>query len=118
MTIEHHFSDGVYAKEISVCAGEEIFKHRHDSFSHLSILAAGSVDLYRMDMYKCTTVVRLEAPCCVEIPKGEHHRIVAVTDCVWYCIHATEEKSVAKIDSVLISKPDYRQVAVLMKGVI
>lgn len=116
MTIEHHFSDGVYAKEISVSAGEEIFKHRHDSYSHLSILAVGIVDLYRTDMYKRIDVVRLEAPRCIEIPKGEHHRIVAVTNCVWFCIHATEEKSVDKIDSVLISKPDYRQVVQLMKG--
>ncbi len=116
MTIAHHFSDGVYAKEIRIPAGEEVLKHRHENYSHLSILAVGIVDLYRMDMFKDAEVVRLEAPYCLTIPKGEHHRIVAITDSVWYCIHPTEEKDVNNIDSVLVSKPDFRQVALLMKG--
>ena len=35
--IIHHFSDGLYAKEMRVRAGQAILKHTHN-FSHLSIL--------------------------------------------------------------------------------
>jgi hypothetical protein len=27
-----------------------------------------------------------------------------LTDCVWYCIHATDEKDPSKVDEVVIAK--------------
>lgn len=94
--ITHHFSDGLYAKEIAVPAGVAILKHTHD-FSHLSILARGKVAVLKGE-----DVEIVSAPACLEIKAGLVHGVKAIEDCVWFCIHATEEKDVAKVDEVLI----------------
>jgi len=96
--VEHHFSDGVYAKQMFIPKGYVAATHKHN-FSHLSILAQGQV------------VVSTNAgshfylaPACIEIKAEEHHTIEALQDCVWYCVHATDEKDESKVDAVLISK--------------
>jgi quercetin dioxygenase-like cupin family protein len=94
--ISHHFSDGLYAKEMRFTAGEAILKHTHE-FSHLSILAAGKVAVLRG-----TEIDIVEAPACIEIKAGLTHGVKAITDCVWFCIHATDEKDLSKVDDVLI----------------
>jgi quercetin dioxygenase-like cupin family protein len=94
--ITHHFSDGLYAKEMRFNAGAAILKHTHE-FSHLSILAAGKVAVLRG-----TEIDIVEAPACIEIKAGLTHGVKAITDCVWFCIHATDEKDPSKVDDVLI----------------
>jgi quercetin dioxygenase-like cupin family protein len=94
--IIHHFSDGLYAKEMRVEAGQAILKHTHD-FSHLSILARGRVAMLIGDEIEV-----IEAPACIDVKAGLVHGIKAIEDCVWYCIHATDEKDPAKVDEVLI----------------
>jgi quercetin dioxygenase-like cupin family protein len=94
--IAHHFSDGLYAKEASFPAGVAILKHTHD-FSHLSILAKGKVAVMMGD-----DVQVISAPACIEIKAGLTHGVKALEDCVWFCIHATDEKDVSKVDDVLI----------------
>ena len=96
--VTHHFSDGLYAKEAFVPEGTAILKHTHD-FSHLSILAKGKVVVVKGDD---TNII--EAPACLEIVAGEHHAVKALTDCVWFCIHATDEKDPSKVDQVLIKE--------------
>ena len=94
--IEHHFSDGLYAKEMRFNAGEAILKHTHD-FSHLSILAKGKVAVMKGEEIEV-----IEAPACIEIKAGLTHGVKAITDCVWFCIHATDEKDPSKVDKILI----------------
>ena len=94
--ITHHFSDGLYAKETAFAAGTAILKHTHE-FSHLSILAKGKVAVMKDD-----GVEIIEAPACIEIKAGLAHGVKAVTDCVWFCIHATDEKNPSKVDEILI----------------
>jgi len=94
--ITHHFSDGLYAKEAAFAAGTAILKHTHE-FSHLSILAKGKVAVMKDD-----GVEIIEAPACIEIKAGLAHGVKAVTDCVWFCIHATDEKNPSKVDEILI----------------
>ena len=94
----HHFSDGLYAKEMHVPEGYIIQKHTH-SFNHLSILAQGKVVVLKGD-----EALVIKAPACLEIEKEVIHGIRALTDCVWFCIHATDEKDIDKVDKVLISK--------------
>jgi quercetin dioxygenase-like cupin family protein len=94
--ITHHFSDGLYAKEVAVAAGTAILKHTHE-FSHLSILAKGKVAVLRG-----TEIDIVDAPACIEIKAGLTHGVKAITDCVWFCIHATDEKDPSKVDDVLI----------------
>jgi quercetin dioxygenase-like cupin family protein len=94
--ILHHFSDGLYAKEAQFIAGTAILKHTHE-FSHLSILAKGKVAVMMGEEIEV-----IEAPACIEIKAGITHGVKAITDCVWFCIHATDEKDPSKVDDILI----------------
>lgn len=76
-------------------------QHKHN-YSHLSVLAKGKVVVLVDD--EDSKIV--EAPACLEIASGKHHAVKALTDCVWFCIHATDEKDASKVDEVLISKGD------------
>jgi hypothetical protein len=96
MDLVHHFSDGLYAKQMIIAADTMILKHTH-SFSHLSILASGKVAVMRGDDAEI-----IEAPACIEIKAGLVHGVKALTDCVWFCVHATDEKDASKVDNVLI----------------
>jgi len=44
----------------------------------------------------------VNAPACIEIRAGMTHGVKAITDCVWFCIHSTDEKDPSKVDDVLI----------------
>ena len=94
--ITHHFSDGLYAKQAMIAAGTAILKHTHE-FSHLSILAEGKVAVLRG-----TDIDIVSAPACIEIKAGVTHGVKAITDCVWFCIHHTDEKDPSKVDEILI----------------
>ena len=95
---QHHFSDGLYAKEMHIPKGYAAGMHKHE-YSHLSILSKGRV-IVRTDEYNKEYV----APVCIDIKAGINHTIEALEDSVWFCIHATEETDIAKIDEVLIAK--------------
>lgn len=92
----HYFSDGLYSKEMHIPKGFIAGSHAH-TYSHLSILAKGSV-LVRTD----STEVRYDAPACIEIKAGIHHSIESLEDTVWYCVHATDETDESKVNAVLI----------------
>ena len=95
----HHFSDGVYAKEMHLPAGHVALSHKH-SYSHLSILAKGKCVVY---FGSEESVKEYSAPAIIEILAGVQHEIVAVEDVSWFCIHATGETDVQKIDEVAIA---------------
>lgn len=94
----HHFSDGLYAKEMYIPAGYIAGTHAHE-YSHLSILAKGRV-IVATDEYN----TEYTAPACIEIKAGVHHTIHALEDSAWFCVHATDETDVENIDNVLIGK--------------
>jgi quercetin dioxygenase-like cupin family protein len=96
--IKHHFSSGLYAKQMYLPKDYFAVSHEHN-YDHLSILAKGKV-IVETDESKTTYT----APVCIEIKKGLHHSITALEDAVWFCIHATEETDVDKVDEVLIMK--------------
>jgi quercetin dioxygenase-like cupin family protein len=98
--INHHFSAGVYAKETLIPAGQVLVQHKH-KFSHLSILASGSIELMVDGKRKI-----IHAPACLTIEADKHHGVKSLTDVVWYCIHATECTDIDEIDEVLIVPSD------------
>jgi quercetin dioxygenase-like cupin family protein len=101
--INHHFSAGVYAKETLIPAGHVLVQHKH-KFSHLSILASGSIELMVDGERKI-----IHAPACLTIEADKHHGVKSLTDVVWYCIHATECTDMDAIDEVLIVPSDVDQ---------
>lgn len=98
LNVKHFFSGREYAKQMTLPAGHYAETHEH-LYDHLSILAAGDVivdiDGDRREM---------RGPEAIVIPAGRKHRIEAITDSVWFCVHATEETDPARVDSVLIKE--------------
>ena len=92
----HHFSSGVYAKEMHLPKGYMAVSHAH-AYDHLSILAGGVVEVETDD-----DKAIYHAPTCIEIKQGVHHLIRAIEDATWFCIHATDETDPDKIDRVAI----------------
>ena len=107
--INHHFSAGVYAKETLIPAGQVLVQHKH-KFSHLSILASGSIELMVDGERKI-----IHAPACLTIEADKHHGVKSLTDVVWYCIHATECTDLDEVDEVLIVPSDQAQAQELAK---
>ena len=95
----HHFSDGLYAKQIELPATCFAVQHKHN-YDHLSILAKGKVRV----LFDDDTSVVYEAPACINIIKGVNHSVYAIEDSVWFCVHATEETDLDNIDNVLIKE--------------
>jgi quercetin dioxygenase-like cupin family protein len=96
----HHFGDGLYAKQIFICAGQTLIQHQH-KFEHLSILASGTVFVTIHGVTKEYT-----GPTCLNIKANTYHGVVAKTDSIWYCIHATSSTDAQTIDFELISPVD------------
>lgn len=96
LKIEHFFSGREYAKKMELPAGHYAESHAHE-YDHLSILAAGHV-VVTLDGEKQSYV----GPTCITIKAGATHRIDAITDSVWFCVHATDETDPEKVDQVLI----------------
>jgi quercetin dioxygenase-like cupin family protein len=107
--INHYFSAGVYAKETLIPAGHVLVQHKH-KFSHLSILASGSIELMVDGERKI-----IHAPACLTIEADKHHGVKSLTDVVWYCIHATECTDLDEVDEVLIVPSDVDQAQKLAK---
>lgn len=94
----HHFSSGLYAKQMHLPKGYFAVSHAH-TYDHLSILAKGKAIVKTDEGENIYT-----APACIEIKKDLHHSITALEDVVWFCIHATNETDIDKVDEVLIKK--------------
>ena len=96
--IVHHFSAGVYAKEMHLPAGHYAETHEHN-YDHMSLLVKGRV---RVEL--AGKVTEYNAPAVVHIAAGQKHKILALTDSGWFCIHATSETDPEKVDRVLIKE--------------
>jgi quercetin dioxygenase-like cupin family protein len=96
LNITHHFGGGVYIKETHFKAGEWGEKHTHN-FDHLSTLASGRVEL-EIDGVS----VEIEGPKILTIIADKVHRVKAITDVVWLCIHATDCTDPVGIDNTII----------------
>lgn len=93
-----HLIGGVYAKELHIPAGFILGSHAHH-YDHMSILSEGRVQL-EMD----GEVQHRQAPHVFNIKAGTMHTLRAVTDAVWFCVHATDVVDAADVDETLIIK--------------
>jgi quercetin dioxygenase-like cupin family protein len=97
-TTEHFFTQGIYAKKITVPAGTQVPSHKH-VYDHLSILAQGRV---RVTVGPITK--EYVAPAMIEIKKNIVHTISAMENSVWFCVHATDATDVQSLESTVIVK--------------
>jgi quercetin dioxygenase-like cupin family protein len=96
LQIRHHFSAGLYARQMMLPRGHFAVTHAHH-YDHLSILASGEVTVEADGVER-----QYKAPAVITIPAGVHHRIEALEDAVWFCVHATSETDLDRIDEVLV----------------
>lgn len=95
--VDHYFGGGVYAKETVIPAGVELCQHIHPH-DHLSILARGCVRVEAGD-----EVREVGAPACLTIKAGVPHKVTALTDALWYCLHATDDTDPATVDTSILT---------------
>jgi quercetin dioxygenase-like cupin family protein len=96
--IEHVFCGGIYAKKTTIPSGVVLDQHKHN-FDHLSILSKGRVKVTVDGVSK-----EAKAGDYLEIVAGKSHKVEAITDTVWFCIHATDCIDADEIDLTLIKE--------------
>lgn len=93
----HHFTKGIYAREIRIPAGATLTGKIHRTW-HLNILAAGDISVMTEDGIR-----RLQAPQILVSPPGTKRVGHAHADCVWITIHGTDETDLAALEDQLIA---------------
>jgi quercetin dioxygenase-like cupin family protein len=93
VTVSHHFG---YWKKTMIQAGVFLEQHAH-KFDHHSLLIKGAA---RVEVEASSRVYY--APNIIFIPAGKKHKVTALADVEWWCLHETDEIDVAKIDGELI----------------
>lgn len=92
LRIRHHFTEGVYAKEMHLPAGHAARSHKH-VFDHISMLSEG-VAVVEVD----GVATEYSAPAFILIKAHAEHQITAIKDLTWFCVHQTSETDPDKID--------------------
>lgn len=98
--VQHYFSQGVYAREITIPAGVVLTGEIH-KFTQLNILSKG-----RMQVYTEEGIREVEAPFTVVSPPGTKRIAHTLTECVWTTIHGTEETDMEIIRNKFIAKDE------------
>jgi len=96
----HRFSDGVYAREVTIPKGFIVVGKIHKRIN-MTIISQGDVSVYDEDGYR-----RLKAPCTFVQRAGIKRVVYAHEDTVWTNVHGSHETDLEKLEEYLIS-PDY-----------
>lgn len=97
--VVHHFSKGVYARELHIPANCVLTGKVH-KYENLNILSQGKLIIYMED----GSVQEVEAPFTVVSPPGTRRAALALSDCIWTTIHGTDLQDVVEIEKVFIAE--------------
>jgi len=100
LKVKHHFSKGVYARELHIPANTTLTGEIH-KFENLNILSQGSMLVSTED-----GIVQVDAPFTVVSPAGTKRIAHTLTDCIWTTIHGTEETNVELIKQKFIAQSE------------
>lgn len=96
--VKHHFSDGVYVREIFMPEGMLIVGKIHKT-KHLNIIQQGACRVVTP-----TRILDIKAPYTFESEAGEQKVVFMYTDVVWSTVHVTEETDLEKIEEHCIAE--------------
>jgi quercetin dioxygenase-like cupin family protein len=96
--VHHHFSEGLYARELRIPADTVLIGHIHLQ-GQINFLMKGTIRVTTDDGMKTLT-----APQIVVTGPGTKRAGYAVTDVVWVTVSATEETDPEKIREQIIAK--------------
>lgn len=100
LKVIHHFSKGVYARELHIPAGVILTGEIH-KFENLNILSKGKIEVLTEKGMQ-----EVEAPFTVVSPAGTKRIARAITDCVWTTVHGTDENDLNIIEKTFIAKSE------------
>lgn len=100
LKVIHHFSKGVYARELHIPAGVILTGEIH-KFDNLNILSKGKIEVLTEKGMQ-----EVEAPFTIVSPAGTKRIARALTDCVWTTVHGTEETNLNIIEKSFIVKTE------------
>lgn len=92
LEVKHYFSEGVYARELSIPAGVLLTGKIH-KYQQINILSKGMMRILTDE-----EIIEVSAPFTVVSPPGTKRIALAVTDCVWTTFLPTNETDPQKIE--------------------
>ena len=95
--VSHHF---FYGKRARIPKGRELTQHVHP-YDHYSLLVAGIVDV-ESEGRSIRYLARM-GPCCIEIKAGIAHKVTAITDAIWICLHETDDTNPETVDRSILN---------------
>ena len=98
--IRHHFSPGVYAREITIPQDTYVTGRVH-KFAQLNILSGGELSMWTEDGW-----IHLKAPYTVVSPPGTKRFAYAHTECTWTTILHTKETDPDRIEELFTVATD------------
>lgn len=96
LAVSHHFSDGLYARELTIPAGVILVGAKHKT-RHLYTVVQGKCKV--SSQYEDLDI---EAPFMGETIPGTKRVIYAETDCVWVTYHPTHLTDVNEIEQAIL----------------
>lgn len=93
---QHHFADGIYARQITIPKGCLLTGKVHKTV-HLNIVSKGDITVWTEEGMK-----RVKAPCTLVSRPGTKRVGYAHEETVWTTIHGTNETDLAKLELDLI----------------
>lgn len=95
----HHFSDGIYMRELFIPAGHVCVGKIHKA-EHLNILLRGTIQVVTEHGVK-----ELTGPCVIQSSAGIKRAGYAITDTVWMTVHPNpdNERDLVKLEARYIA---------------
>lgn len=101
MPVTHHFSHGVYGRELFIPAGTVLTGKIH-KFSSMNVLLSGEIAVLTQD----GTVKRVTQGYVEIAPPGMKRVGYAITDTRWLTVHGTHETDLAAIEEEFIAQDE------------
>ena len=96
--IRHHFSDGMYAREMVMPAGSIVIGATHKS-KHLYSVVSGECEVS-----STTERESIKAPYLGETIPGTQRVIYSATGCTWITFHPTHLTDIKEIEAALVEQ--------------
>lgn len=100
LPVKHHFSLGVYARELYIPKGVTLTGKIH-KFEQLNILVKG-----KMKVLVDNIIQDVEAPFIVVSPPGTKRIATTLEDCIWITVHGTHETDLDLIEKEFIAQDE------------
>ncbi len=98
LEVKHHFSYGIYARELFIPKGVMLTGKIH-KYEQLNILVKGDISVLIDDK-----IVRIKAPFTIVSKAGTKRIAIAHDNCIWITIHGTHETNLDKIEEYFIAQ--------------